>query len=474
MLASLSLLVWLTACEDPPLDEPEPTPAAPSPLVCGQSSDLLLAPPPTLIGGQVAAPVDVLDVLAHLTVAGDAVEVVATVRFLVGELEGLPVLQWARTPSTIALDGEPLEAGEWVTSTVGSHPQSMLLLDRDLPRCTEHVLEVTSTVLAADVETGELPRLRARGDGVWHSSALDDGVPDRYLGMWIPSNLLFDAMPLTLEVDVDDAREHELVANGAVSALGAGRWQVVFPSHFTAHAPFWALFPAAAATQSTGTANLAMGPVAVEVWKLRADDTIDLDAMRDESIAHLERFDATYGAYDHDGRFLAFMRSDLQVSMEYAGATISVPAALEHEVFHSWWARGVGPRSDRHGWLDEGVTSWVTFPGNPEYVQPLEVGEAFANLLTGEDDWTGAGLNPLLYAFGANVFGALAAEFGVAETQSALAAFYEAHPGGTYTSQTVEDWLYCAFDAVYVKDLWWNHVYQEDGFAPLPEDGVCE
>jgi aminopeptidase N len=46
--------------------------------------------------------------------------------------------------------------------------------------------------------------------------------------------------------------------------------------------------------------------------------------------------------------------------MEYDGATTASVAALEHEVFHSWFGRGVKPARASDGWIDEAWTSWAT------------------------------------------------------------------------------------------------------------------
>jgi hypothetical protein len=44
--------------------------------------------------------------------------------------------------------------------------------------------------------------------------------------------------------------------------------------------------------------------------------------------------------------------------MEYAGATVTNENALEHEMFHSYFARGVTPANGNAGWIDESLASW--------------------------------------------------------------------------------------------------------------------
>jgi len=44
--------------------------------------------------------------------------------------------------------------------------------------------------------------------------------------------------------------------------------------------------------------------------------------------------------------------------MEYCGATMTEFSALGHELFHSYFARGVMPANGNSGWVDEALASW--------------------------------------------------------------------------------------------------------------------
>jgi hypothetical protein len=59
--------------------------------------------------------------------------------------------------------------------------------------------------------------------------------------------------------------------------------------------------------------------------------------------------------------------------MEYCGATITTLRALEHEIFHSWFGRGVMPANGNAGWIDEAVATWRdnSYPvGDPTQPDP--------------------------------------------------------------------------------------------------------
>jgi hypothetical protein len=67
-----------------------------------------------------------------------------------------------------------------------------------------------------------------------------------------------------------------------------------------------------------------------------------------------------YGPFPHPS--LIIYNADLTSmglgGMEYAGATVTNENALEHELFHSYFARGVTPADGNAGWIDEALASW--------------------------------------------------------------------------------------------------------------------
>ncbi len=57
----------------------------------------------------------------------------------------------------------------------------------------------------------------------------------------------------------------------------------------------------------------------------------------------LINFENDVGPYIHNDRFVTLIWDNPSRSMEYDGGTTSNVAALKHETFHSWFARGVKP-----------------------------------------------------------------------------------------------------------------------------------
>ena len=56
--------------------------------------------------------------------------------------------------------------------------------------------------------------------------------------------------------------------------------------------------------------------------------------------------------------FIAYGRMPGVGGMEHAGATATSFKALDHEMLHSYFAKGVMPANGNSGWIDEAIASW--------------------------------------------------------------------------------------------------------------------
>ena len=459
-LLSLSLCPLLLACEEPMEELP----------YCGRE-DLALAPPPREeagFGSLVAVDFERLEVNAELDVEARDLRIEAWVSFVAPEHSGRPVFQLMAEDAEVRLDGVEVALE---TVVVSEPPRTLRVLPEALAACSEHELEVVHTVRSEDVEPAPLPRLQFDDGAVWWSSAQEDGEPDDMLEIWTPSNLLFDRFELALGVAVD-GQEHELVGNGAIVSEGPNRWTATFPRR-QPHGFFWVLHEAEGVLGLTRPVGLPDGrTIEVELRSFAADAGVDLESSADVAEAALRQYDERLGPYVHGGEYLAWLRTGMAVSMEYDGATLSSPGALEHEIAHSWWARGVAPVSDHHGWMDEGMAFWGTGV-DPFAPSRVEAGVRGARLLAGEDDWSGAGLGLGDYVQGALVFSGIAHQVGVEALLEELRAFYGEHAPGPVSTDQLEQWLYCALEQQYVLDVFHNKVRGLDGFAEPASAEYC-
>ncbi len=467
-MSGASLLLLLLACKPPVEDtavEVEP--------VCGSSTDLLDAPVP--IGSDIGqlAPLDLLDVATTATVQPDGTVTFETrAEFGVGELDGWPTFDFAPRADRVSIDGQDIDSGLLTRVGVRDPVRTVTAIDVELERCSTHVLEASYTVDKDWFRTGDQPRIEPRDDGIFWSGGLSDGEPDHYVSMWMPGNLLFDRFPIELTVTlVGEDRPHRLDANAPVTELGDHSWSVAYPATNQAHSPFWALFPESMPHHSA-TAQLAAGPITVDVYK-RPEDPVDMEAVGQRAVLALEEYDTTMGAYAHGDRYIVWLWHEDNASMEYGGATITRESALEHEILHSWWARGVTPMADHHGWFDEAITQWGTGP-SPFYAsQVIPVDNI--TMVIGEDEWAAAALNPLHYALGASVFAGIADRHGVDAELVALAAMYDDRAIGPARTQDVERHLYCWFDGdEYVRNIFHAQVYGGEGIPPAVDPRWCD
>src|SRR5690606_12751374 len=76
-----------------------------------------------------------------------------------------------------------------------------------------------------------------------------------------------------------------------------------------------------------------------------------------ETIRVMQELEADYGPWGHPS-FVAYGTLPGTGGMEHAGATATSFGALDHEMLHSYFAKGVVPANGNSGWIDEAIASW--------------------------------------------------------------------------------------------------------------------
>ena len=413
------------------------------------------APPPKrLTSGGLAVPIDIQTISAQLSfdaaaqrASGDAV-----VDFRHGIDHGFPIFD-LRQPITGAwLDGARLKVDAVALQRFGSkREQAMRLVKRKLRAEGRYQLrlayEVAAPPLLASTMGGYQPELRwPASGGVHFNFGFTDLGGGRYLEAWVPANLIYDRFSLRLEVRVRNcAIPHTIVTNGDAKEVSRNHWRIRFPSTFTALSPMLQLHPRDSIESATRTIHAP--DVRIEAWKFKTNP-LDLGGQLDNIANSLERNHQTIGPYCHGDRFVAFMH---QGGMEYDGACTAAPDALGHEVFHSWWARGLKPASQNDGWIDE---AWAVYHDTGAAgAKPFDFGEPPVRLCQ-TTPWNRATPLPS-YRLGARFFEGIAACIGVERLHRIMNEFYSLHaPGLISTGQleahildrTNDDTIYRAFD----------------------------
>ncbi|HWG73837.1 MAG TPA: hypothetical protein VG184_07265 [Acidimicrobiales bacterium] len=401
-------------------------------------------PPPVDLGsGRLAVPVDVESVDATLVfdVAARQGRGSAKVVFVVDDPGGCPVLDLRQEPAALRLDGAQLGGHAFPRCDLGAGLDAgMRVLDASVGP-GRHTLELDyplATPAAARAEPVAWCDAGVRFD-LWMS----DLAAGRYLEMWVPANLCHDRFALSVEVVVTGAaRPHVAVANGDVADLGAGtRFRVVYPDRYTSLSPMLVVAPADEVELRRRPVALAGrgAPIGLVVARHREVDA-DLAACEADIAGWLTYLAERYGPWVHGEEFCAFVWGPGR-GMEYDGATTASVPALEHEVFHTWFGRGVKPATAGDGWIDEAFTTWATSSRRAE-------GARFA------DDELGLDTEPVTlrpphpwsrhtpvesYASGARLFAGLAVVVGgPGRLRSAMADWYRANAGGLVSTDGLE------------------------------------
>jgi hypothetical protein len=394
-----------------------------------------LAPPSTALGSRtvVAAQLDRLDGVLTFDAGNHQATVEASMTFRL-PTEGYAAFDLRQRVSSARLDGEALPPPALAHHDLGGGPAAeMRVVDRDLAGGTSHVLE-----LAYELGLPEVAEARPVqwGDGtvafdVWCS----DLYPGRYLEQWFPVGLCQDRFTFALEVVLGGvASEHRLVANAMVTAMGENRWRLQWPAEHTSLSSLLLLAPA----EDLRTATASADGVTVE---LTAGPGVEENPAElvDKVAAWLAACGTRLGRYGHGTRFVGHVWEAAR-GMEYDGAATGSVHSLEHEVFHSWFGRGVKPASASDGWIDEAITTWATSdlaeaPRLAAAALPLDEAPV---VLAPPSPWS-RHTPAEAYRTGYRLFAGLAHLVGGPEpVLDALAHTYHAHVGGFLSTDVLQ------------------------------------
>lgn len=306
-------------------------------------------------------PVDISRIQASVRfdMAAQEAEVSALVEMEVGAVAGRPLFDLRQVVDEVVFDEHRLPVSAVAHRSTGpSEDARMRAVDIRCEARSRHTLGLKYH-LGLPQATGAEPLDWADG-GVRFDLWMSDLEPGRYLEMWFPANLCHDRFALELEIEVvGTSRGHLVLANGTVDEHRPGSaWSVCYPASYTSLSPLLVLAPADEVKVRRAQATSGGRQLGVEVAALPAA-AADIDGATADACSWLTYFGSRYGAWAHGDRFLAVLWAPGR-GMEYDGATTASEPALEHEIFHSWFGRGVKPASARDGWMDEAMATWAT------------------------------------------------------------------------------------------------------------------
>jgi hypothetical protein len=440
--------------------------------ICG-GEDLKLAPPPTEVDGLRAVPVDLqrVDARVVLDASAHTAQAEAAMRFRMGPVDGYPIFDLRQTIVEATLNGAALDPEKLAHHGFGGGEGAALrVLGVWLRACSDNTLVLRYAIgrpsspqarpIAWDTET---PRV------AW-DFWLSDLYPGRYLEMWFPANLIYDRFAFTLDLELRGSEiGHTLITNGAVEELSRAHWRVTYPPTFTALSPMLVLQPDDRVDAVAALLHLAGGrSIELDLFKDRAVRD-DLTALVRDAGSYVEEFTRSTGPCPTD-RLTGYLWQEGR-SMEYDGAFTSSVRALKHELFHTWYGRGVKPASQNDGWIDEAWDVYSTDPARAFAVAPLAP-DAPVVTLCSANAWTRT-TPPISYTRGAELFAGLAALIGLDRLRDAMRSFYLGHVPGLVTTRELERHLCCTSTDAGVAWAFHRFVYGEGGAAAAPPPGEC-
>jgi hypothetical protein len=426
------------------------------------------APAPTEVDGNTVVPLHVVAV--HARVALDARRAVATVKavmdYVVGPAGGHPFFDLRQPLQRCWLDGHEVPPADLAARRIG--PATVRVIGVTQRARSRHRLRVSYRLGAPRADLGgSYPPVLAWSPGgrVRWSLGSADLYAGRYLEAWLPSNLPFDHFPLRVDLAVTGtAVLHALVSNGDVRAIGLNRWSIRFPSWYTTMSPLIELHAADSIQSVSASTRLPRSrrPITVEVVKfVPAPENLTWALSRVTEL--LRRYEARYG--DFTGRKFVCLLHGAGGGMEYAHATTTAPSAMAHELFHSWFARGVTPAAQADGWWDEGLSRFHERGATPVPFafddEPVE--------LCSRDPFQR--VTPVIsYAAGSRFFAGVAALIGLDRLDGLLSDLFMARRGASVSTAMLEEHLVAGSGDLGLVDGFHRFVY---GLAdPLPTPHV--
>jgi hypothetical protein len=269
---------------------------------------------------------------------------------------GYPLVDLVPSPINVVLDGE---ITSFSTVQLPGTNSVMLRVNTIIGR-GKHYLQVTNRI-----KTNVLFGLRSVASAFW----IRDLKDRMFLEQYIPSNLEYDQYQMTFDVNFIRKRKvrQDIYTNGDVTKVNDNRYIIKFPEYYTVSSPYFHTTRKGAMFKRTSTYTSITGrefPIIVYArWPF-------LKKFHQEAIDVMEELENDYGPWPH--KSLVAFNAGLG-GMEHSGATMTSFGALDHEMIHSYFAKGVMPANGNSGWIDEAIASWRD-RGYPQKTLPGFVG----------------------------------------------------------------------------------------------------
>lgn len=267
----------------------------------------------------------------------------STVKF-VADKSGHPIFDLIPTPRKVTIDGVKSSA----TERKDPNGSKLRILDTRVS-AGEHVMTMEN-----EIRTNV--NFREEQNRVSSAFWIRDLKYRKFMEQYIPANYEFDQYKMTMNISFVGEKNprQEFYTNGALTQTSKMSWKIEFPEYFTSSSPYYHTTPVGSKRtirldyQSVSGKTIPM--TIYTDWYLKTSD------FRDEAVRVMAELEADYGAWGHPS-FVAYGTLP-GGGMEHSGATQTSFGALDHEMLHSYFAKGVMPADGNSGWIDEAIASW--------------------------------------------------------------------------------------------------------------------
>ncbi len=253
---------------------------------------------------------------------------------------GFPIFDLVSEPISIQIDGAPSEQALIATP----YGESSIRIVKSITTPGVHTLEITT-----QIKEGVSFASDSVSSAFW-TSDLDDR---NYMEQYLPSNYEYDQFQITIEMTSNGKEIQDIATNGTVHSFGVNHYEIRYPGYFTTSSVFFHTFPMGKFSEKKFDYKSINGmTIPVRIY---AKYGFFLNMAETKTINTLTELEKDYGPFPHPSVTIYLAGAG---GMEYCGATMSDLSALDHELTHSYFARGMLPSNGNAGWMDEAIASW--------------------------------------------------------------------------------------------------------------------
>ena len=256
---------------------------------------------------------------------------------------GLPIFDSVNEPQAVWLNG--VEVGQALVSVPGN--VSVVRVAKQEVGPGRHELRIRSMITK-----GASYGFKGVSSGFFIKDLKDRMFLERY----VPSNYEYDNYQMTFRVRVENAdrRWHDVFANGEVKNPEQNVFEIVYPDFYTSSSVYFHLVPRRKYwryyLKYTSIDGREIPVTIYSHWRFFNG------WLKQKAWKVLGELEKDYGPWPHPQ--LIIYGTGIRGGMEYVGATATSLVSLGHELFHSYFAKGVMPADGNSGWIDEGLASW--------------------------------------------------------------------------------------------------------------------